>query len=228
MDYKKNLRYFENKKIPLYIGAAMIALGIVFLLGTRWSEFYYIMYPSSFFLLICGGIMFAVSKTSKSSDKSLDEAINESFKSFEEQTLKKFDLYERQLPYIESVLLEGYKYYEGSYLIRDGSGKYRTDVYAKTHVYFTKTELCIGSCEISFIKDEQTDKSISIPYESIKRAYMEDNVIEYKLKNKLVQIHYQTLHIETTNGEFTCQTYVSQYLDNLLENINRMAEERKN
>lgn len=223
MDYKKNLRYFKNKKIPIYTGAGMIVLGIVCFLATRWSEYYLILYPASIILLIVGGIMFAVSKTSQSNDKAIDDAINESFKMFEEQTLKRFDLYERQLPYVESALLDGYKYYEGSYLLRDKAGKYRTDVYTKTHVYFTKTELCIGSYEISLIKDEQTDKSVSYPYESIKRAYAKDDVIVYKQKNIIVTIHYQTLHIETVNGEFITQTPVSADLDALVENIGRMA-----
>lgn len=227
MDYKKNLRYFENKntkKILLYVSTVMIALSIIFFWATRWSEYYQLLYPASLIFLTAGGILFVVSKTTCSNDKVIDEAINESFKLFEEKTLKRFDLYERQLPYVESALLEGYRYYEGSYLIRDRSGKYRTDIYTKTHVYFTKTELCIGAFEISLIKDEQIDKSVLYPYESVIRAYAEDNVIEYQLKNKSQQIHYQTLHIETTTGEFVCQVYISQYLDNLIDDINRMAK----
>ena len=201
----------------------MIVLGIVCFMAARWSEYYLILYPASIILLIVGGIMFAVSKTSQSNDKVIDDAINESFKLFEEQMFKRFDLYERQLPYVESLLLEGYKYYEGSYLLHDKAGKYRTDVYTKTHVYFTKTELCIGSYEISLIKDEQIDKSVSFPYESIKKAYAEDNVIEYKLKNKSVTIRYQTFYIETANGEFITQANISSALDDLIENINRTA-----
>ena len=228
MDHKKNLRYFENKKIlkiMLYGSVCMITLGIICFLATHWSEYYQLLYPASFIFLIAGGILLAVSKTSCSNDKIIDEAINESFKLFEEQMLKRFDLYERQLPYVESALLEGYKFYKGSYLIRDGAGKYRTDVYTKTHVYFTKTELCIGALEISLIKDEQIDKSVSFSYKSIKMAYAEDDVIEYQLNNKSQQIHCQTFHIVTTTGEFVCQTYISQFLDNLIADINRLAKE---
>lgn len=221
MDYKKNLRYFENKKAMLYVGAALIAVGVVSFLLWRFTVHYYFFYPCMLFL-ITGGVLFTVSKTSRSSDKSIDEAIDDTFKQFEEQTLTRFDLYDRQLPYVESALLEGYKYYDGSYIVRDKSGGYRTDVYAKTHVYFTKTELCIGAYEISLIKDDQTDKSVSIPYESIKEAYLTDGETTYNMKNKSVTVNYQTLHIKTTDGEFTSQAQSSQTLDTLVEDINRV------
>ena len=223
MDYKKNLKYFENKKALLYGSAVTLALGVV-LWFSRWNPDYNeIIYYISIFFILTGGIVFAITSSSRSNDKKIDETIEESFKSFEEQTISRFDLHERQLPYIESVLIEGYKYYKGSYHLRDGSGKYRTDVYAKTRVYFTKTELCIGSYEISLIKDEQTDKSVSFPYESIIRAYVKDDAAEYKLKNKSVTMHYQTFHIEAVNGEFTAQAYISQDLDGMIGNITRMT-----
>lgn len=228
MDYKKNVKYFENKKIMLYGSAALLAVGVILWFGPFWSrDNYFVMYIFSVLSIIVGGIIFAVTLGSRSTDKKIDEQINEAFKHFEEETLQKYDLYERQLPYVESALIEGYKYYDGSFLHRDKDGKYRTDIYFKTHVYFTEEGLCLGSKEVSLIKDEQNDKSEQIPYVTIKSAYLSEDETVYVKGNKTVPVKYQTLHIaKTDDSEFISQVKSSQAVDTLVSDINHIRERK--
>lgn len=228
MDYKKNIKYFENKKILMYGSAVLLAVGVILWFGPFWSpDNYFVMYIFSVLSIIIGGVIFAITLGKRSNDKKIDEQINEVLKHFEEETLQKYDLYERQLPYVESAVIEGYKYFDGSLLRRDKDGKFRTEIYVKTHVYFTEEELCIGSKEISLIKDEQADKSEKIPYANIKKACLSDDETIYKKGNKTVPVKYQTLHIVKTDGtEFTAQTRSSQTVDTLVSDINHIRERK--
>ncbi len=227
MDYKKNLRYFENKKLLLYCSAGLLVLGIILWILPRSADNGFVMYILSVLSIVTGGAVFGISMTLRSNDKKIDENISDAFKLFEEETLQKFDLYERQLPYLESVLIESYKYFDGSYLRRDKEGRYRTEIYSKTHVYFVEEGICIGSKEISLIKDEQTDRSEQIPYGQIEKAYLTDDQTVYKKGSKTVPVGYQTLHIKKTDGtEFTAQSHSSQMLDTLVSDINHTKERK--
>lgn len=229
MDYKKNIRYFENKKPLLYCSAGLLVLGIVLWVLPRSADNWFVMYCLAVFCVIAGGAVFGISLTMRSNDRKIEENIRDAFDLFEEETLKRFDLYERQLPYISSVFMESYKYFDGSYLRRDREGKYRTEIYAETHVYFTEEGLCIGSMEISLIKDEKTDKSEQIPYADIEKAYLTDDETLYKKGSKTVPVKYQTLHIRKNDGtEFTAQAHSSRTLDTLVSDINHIKEKKTN
>ena len=225
MDYQKNLRYYQNKKIMLYGSAALLAAGVLLWVFPRSAENRFIMYRLSILFILVGGAALIITVTSRASDKMIDEAVAESLKLFEEETLQRFDLYERQLPFVESAVLEGYKYFDNSYLRRDKQGKYRTEIYAKTHVYFTSEELCIGAWEISLIEDKKTDKSAAVKYADTEKAYLTDDSMIYKKGNKNTEVKYQTLHIKKKDGEeLTFQAYSSEALDRLRDDINHVCE----
>ena len=227
MDYKKNYRYFENKKLLLYVGAGLLILGVILWILPRSRDYGFIIYILSVLSILSGGVIFVVTLSMRANDKKIDESVETAFSRFEDETLERYDLYERQLPYLESVLIESYKYFDGSYLRRDKEGRYRTEIYSKTHVYFVEEGICIGSKEISLIKDEQTDRSEQIPYGQIEKAYLTDDQTVYKKGSKTVPVGYQTLHIKKTDGtEFTAQSHSSQMLDTLVSDINHTKERK--
>lgn len=225
MDYKKNLKYYQNKKIMLIGSAALLAVGVLLWILPRSADNRFVMYILSVLSILVGGVALIITVTARSNDKRIDEDVEDAFKLFEEETLERFDLYERQLPYVESAVLEGYKYFESSYLRRDKSGRYRTEIYAKTHVYFVNDELCIGAWEISLIEDKKTDKSVSVKYSDIEKAYLTDDFTAYKKGKKSINVKYQTFHIKKKDGdELTFQAYSSEALDRLREDINHIIE----
>lgn len=225
MDYKKNLRYFQNKKLMLYGSAALLAVGALLWVLPRNADNRFVMYILSVILILVGGAALIITVTSRSGDKKIDEDVQDAFKLFEEETLERYDLYERQLPYVESAVLEGYKYFEGSYLRRDKQGKYRTEIYAKTHVYFVPENLCIGAYEISLIEDKKEDRSAAVPYSDIEKSYLTDDRITYKKGKKNIEVKFQTLHIKKKDGqELTYQAYSSEALDRLCEDINHIVK----
>ncbi|MBO4869533.1 MAG: hypothetical protein J5585_07455, partial [Clostridia bacterium] len=107
MDYKKNKKYFENKKLLLYGSAGLLLLGLLLWFGPfRSMDNRYIMNIFSVISIILGGVVFAITVGSRSTDKKIDEQITEAFKLFDEETDEKFDLYERQLNYITPAEFE--------------------------------------------------------------------------------------------------------------------------
>ena len=225
MEYKKNLKYFENKKLMLYGSAALLVLGLFLWFGPFWSrDNHYVMYIISVISIIAGGVIFAVTVSSRSSDKKIDEQVTEAFKLFDEETDEKFDLYERQLNYITPAEFEGYKYFEGSMLRRDRSGRYRTDVYVKNRVCFTADTLVIASRQISLICDETVDNSREIPYADIKSASAPDGVTAYGK----VKIAYQNFTLQLNNGDvLVYQAKPSQAVDQLVSDVNHQIERHR-
>lgn len=227
MDYKKNYRYFENKKLLLYVGAGLLILGVILWILPRSRDYGFIIYILSVLSILSGGVIFVVTLSMRANDKKIDESVETAFSRFEDETLERYDLYERQLHYVESAVIEGYKYFEGSFLRRDREGRYRTEIYAVTHVYFVEEGLCIGSREVSLIEDKQTDKSEDIPYSMVDRAYLTDDELIYKKGKKTIPVRYQTLHILKTDGsEFSAQAHSSQALDKLVSDINHIKERK--
>lgn len=229
MDYKKNISYFENKRLFLYGGAVLLALGLLLMFGPFGDrDSGPILYILSVLSLAAGGVAFTLSVTTRSTDKKIDDDIAAAFRYFDEEKLEKFDLYERQLPYIRSVELEDYEYYEGSMIRRDKAGHYRTDLYGKTHIYFTENTLCIVFTAVSLIKDEKTEKDIEVPYEEIKKAYLADKTVNYAYGKKTVTITVPMLHIECEDGEeHVYQVRSDLEVDTAVEDINRLAEKAK-
>ena len=229
MDYKKNINYFENKRLFLYGGAGLLALGLILMFGPFGDrDSGPILYILSVLSLIAGGIAFTLSVTTRSNDKKIDDDLAAAFRYFDEEKLAKFDLYERRLPYIQSVELADYEYYEGSMIRRDKAGHYRTDLFGKTHIYFTESTLCIVCTTVSLIKDEKTDEDIEVPYAAVKKAYLTDRTVAYTYGKKAVTVTVPMLHIECEDGaEHVYQVRSDLEVDTAVENINRLAEKAK-
>ena len=214
MDYKKNIKYFENKKILLYGSAGLLVLGLFLWFGPfRSMDNRFIM-----------NIFSVISVGSRSTDKKIDEQVTEAFKLFDEETDEKFDLYERQLNYITPAEFEGYKYFEGSMLRRDRSGRYRTDVYVKNRVCFTADTLVVASRQISLICDETSDNSREIPYADIKCASAPDGETDYGK----VKVAYQNFTLQLNNGDvLVYQAKPSQAVDQLVSDVNHQIERHR-
>ncbi len=229
MDYRKNINYFENKKLLLYGGAGLLVLGLVLMFGPFGDrDNYMILYILSVLSLIAGGVAFTLAVTTRSTDKKIDEDLAEEYKYFDEEKLAKFDLYERQLTYIKSVEIEDYQYYDGSMIRRDRMSHYRTDLYGKTHIYFTENTLCVVNKNVSLIKDEKTDHDIEVPYKDIKKAFLTDKTVSYTLGKKAVTVTVPMLHIEyEAGGEDVYQVKSDLETDTAVEDINRLAEKAK-
>ena len=225
MDYKKNFKYFENKKLLLYGSGALLAIGLLLWFGPFWGpDNHYVMYIFSVLSIVLGGVVFMISVGSTSTDKKIDEQIEEAFKLFDDETNEKFDLYERQLSYVTPAQFEGYKYYEGAMVRRDRSGRYRTDIYVKNRVCFTKETVVIACREISLIKEQINDRSVEIPYADIKTASAEDGSIRYGKAT----VKFVTVSIELNSGDtLQYQAQASQAIDQLVADVNHLAEKRR-
>ena len=229
MDYRKNINYFINKRLFLYGDAGLIVLGLILTFGPFGDrDNFRILYILSLISFVFGGIAFTASVTTRSTDKTIDEAIESFYKYFDEEKLEKFDLYKRQLSYVKSVELSDYEYYEGSMIRRDKTGHYRTDLYRKMHVYFTDHTLCVVYTSVSLVKDEKTDRDIEIPYGDIKKAYLKDKTVNYKYGKKDVAITLPELYIECENGNIHIYQVRSDLeVETMVEDINRLAEKAK-
>ena len=83
MDYKKNLKYYQNKKIMLIGSAALLAVGVLLWILPRSADNRFVMYILSVLSILVGGVALIITVTARSNDKRIDEDVEDAFKLFE-------------------------------------------------------------------------------------------------------------------------------------------------
>ena len=225
MYYKKNKRYFENKKTVYFIGLGLLATAFVlFVLPVNLNA-----YRAVSILLIpmtvAGCVMFFGSILRRSSEADIDEDVDKELEGFEEKARQHFDLYERELPYISSVVMQRYYYYDTPYIRRDRQGEYRTDRYMKNVIYFTKEGLCAASRTVHLIEEGTEDAFFEIPYTEIFDVKLEKKSKKYKIGRKDKDIKFFEFNIYGKDGVlFSCQTKHDYAVECAVDDIKKLAE----
>ncbi|MBO4422056.1 MAG: hypothetical protein J5879_01350 [Clostridia bacterium] len=229
MYYDKNVRYFENKKFVLYTGFILMVSAIV--LFYAWPiDMDNVLYLPFIFMviLVTGCVMFFGSLMKRSSERNINEDIEHELKDFEEKAYFDLDMYGKELPYINSIKAESYRYYETPYVRRDREGIYRTDVYVKTLIYFSEDTLRAASRSICLTHEDTHDDYTYINYKDIVRAAVDPAQRIYTVGRKRVVIRYYDLNIYGENGIlFSCQCRNDYTVECAVEDINNLAKKSR-
>lgn len=227
MNFEKNKRYFANKKLPMLIGGGLLAVGIVFLLMRGSWDFD----PSlvGIPLALIGAVVFFADRMRTARDSQLDEAIAKKRRYTEEKEYEKYDLYERQLSYINHVLTEQYIYTEDSLIKRDGNGKYRSDRYSIVNLYFVESELIYVRQEFSFVEEYELIDDAAVPYASIGDVSVEEVNSPYKYGKKDINIRHYRFTVKDTEGNIilSCPTTFDAAMDECVKDIMKLAEKAR-
>ncbi len=176
-------------------------------------------------VLIAGCVMFFGSLLRRSSESEIDEEVLKMLQGFEEKARFELDVYEKELPYVSSLVTEGYHYFDTPYIKRDGQGEYRTDHYVKTLVYFTKDELRASTRTAHLAEEGVDDELFFVPYKDITEAKLEKKSREYQKGKKTLVIPFYELNVYGRDGVlFGCQTKYNYAVECAVEDINKLAE----
>jgi len=229
MYYDKNRRYFENKKVIYFIGLGLIAAALVlFFIWPVDQDNYRIITFTVVPVLTAGCIMFFGSMLRRSSESEIDEDVMKELDGFDQKAYFDLDLYDRELPYISSVIMEGYHYFDTPYIRRDSQGIYRTDHYVRTLVYFTKEALCIASRTVHLAEEGRDDRYFVIPFEEITDAKLEEKSREYTVGKKQVTVKFYEFNVYCGDElRFSAQTRYDYTVECAIEDIKKQAKRAK-
>lgn len=228
MYYDKNRRYFENKKGAFFIGLGLLAAAFILFVMPSTLDNYRIISILVVPTLIGGCVLFFGSMLRRSSEFEIDEDVDKELEGFEDKAYYHFDLYDRELHYINKAVMQGYHYFDTPYVRRDRQGVYRTDHYMKNVIYFTSEGLCAASRTVHLIDEETDDAFTGIPYTDITDVKLEKNERSYQIGKKTVIIPFYEFNIYGSDGIlFSCQTRYDYAVECAVDDIKMLAEKSR-
>ena len=228
MYYDKNRRYFENKKVAFFIGLGLLSAALVLFVMPATLDNYRIISILVVPTLISGCILFFGSMLRRSSEAEIDEDVDRELEGFEEKAHMHFDLYDRELPYISTAVMQGYHYFDTPYIRRDRQGVYRTDHYMKNAVYFTAEGLCAASRTVHLIDEETDDVYVNVPYTDITDVKLEKKERSYQIGKKTVIIPFYEFNVYGSDCIlFSCQTRHDYAVECAVTDIKKLAEKSR-
>ena len=228
MYYDKNRRYFENKKTAFFIGLGLLLAAFILFVMPATLDNYRIISILVIPTLIAGCVLFFGSMMRRSSEAEIDEDVEKELEGFEDAVHRRFDLYDKELPYISTAVMERYHYYDTPYIRRDRQGEYRTDHYMKNVIYFTSDGLCAASRTVHLTDEGTDDAFYDISYKDITDVKLEENSKTYNIGKKEVTIHFYEFNIYGSDGIlFSCQTKRDYAVECAVEDIKTLAEKSR-
>ena len=229
MYYDKNRRYFENKKFVMYTGFVLIIAAFVLFYIWPVDEDNISYIPIVFLVVLgTGCFMFFRERMRRSSERDIDEDIERELAGFDEKAYFDLDLYGRELPYINPLLMQFYVYYDTPYIRRDKEGVYRTDRYERCRVYFTEDSVFTASRTVRLVEEGVDDEYKEIKYKDIVRASIDRAQRIYTIGKRKVTVNYYDLNIYGENGVlFSSQCRNDYTVECAVEDINKSAEKHR-
>ena len=230
MDYKKNLKYFKSNDKHFYIGAAIMALGIICF--ALYYFFWIIFLPyheiTSVLLIVTGAITAFVPLSFRSSEKEIDEMLLRSTQNYAMETAEKAGLEQHLHPNIKPATVGDFIYEGEDVLLRKGriDSKVRSDVYAATAMIFTCRGIYVVQKRFSLVEKSLAESEAEFVYTDIdevsvmaEELYFE-NVGRVKASFIVIKVGgKEAMRIPASNA-FSCER--------LCEDINHTVKNAKN
>lgn len=164
MNYKHNMNYFKSGDGLKFLGAALAIIGaFVFYFG--WS---YISYILSCIAIPAGLFLFFWSTSRRSSDKDIEEAVEEMCSDVRIHWEEEKKLSSRRKKSFEPIVVRGYEYDEGSMLKKMKNGSLCSSRYTAAEIAVLEDALYITTKSFSLIADECEDRKTEIPFSEIR------------------------------------------------------------
>ncbi len=219
MDYKNNNRYFHRSFKLLYIGAPMIAIGAVVVFGKIFRRYVHI---ENIFtaLMAVGALIVLFFLVSFPRDKEYDRGIREKTGGIRAAAEAKITPLEHTPHFMENYVAEGFVYGDGTSELKRGSdGIFRTDLYTASQLIITLKKLYIYTVTFSMIKDETATEFISLEFDSIISASVEEELFELDYEGKHGAIRRAFFCIKTAEKEYRLPTHNDSLADNMASKI---------
>lgn len=223
MDYKKNLRYFQNDMRLLITGVSFTAVSVLlWMIRVDWEFQPRWIAP---YTAVVGIVLLVIEFSLKASSKTLDELIEYRKRNMEDAVKMKYDLYDRQIKFVNSAVMESYDYTDRTYIRRDGNGRFRTANYAVARIYFTNETLCFVKKTFSLLEDKEELTMAEIPYAELTGAHIDEADFTQTVGKREYTVKYHAFVIEGKDGAvFSCPSPIDHSLTTCVEDIEHMIK----
>ena len=230
METKRNVKYFiaPPVSIPAIVGWVIAAIGVIFMIIGKDLMF------AGVIVAIAGLAVIVISSGGKSTDTDIEFQISERTKDLQEQSEKKFEVYEKSfLKMLKPVNLRGYDFEakeEPFYYKKGADGVSRTNYFTGMNLIFTSEKMFAYGRRFSLI-DESVDSIIANTFYFIEleKAELEEKTFTYKNKGRDVNIKYYVFRIvkeDGSNAVEMCVDYGAD-IDKYGDQISRVIVTRK-
>jgi len=230
METKRNIKYFTAPLVNVLaiIGWAVLIIGVILAASSFMTRM------PGLITAIVGFIIAVAASGGKSNDTDLDFQVAEKIKDLQEQSEKKFEVYEKSfLKMLKPINLKGYDFEakeEPFYYRKGADGKHRTNYFAGCNLIFTNEKVFIYKRRFS-LSDELIDDitPTNYFYYDLDKAEVEEKVYETTVGKHQVQVPFYVFKILKADGTEAlrmCVEYGAD-TDKAVENITRAIAVRK-
>lgn len=228
METKRNVKYFTAPPISIVTIIALVFTVVMFVLIFNSKTL-----PIGVIGVIVGIAVVAFSSGGKASDVDIEYQATEYTKDLEEESMKKYEVYEKNfLKTMKPLNFRGYDYdesREGFYYRKGRDGTPRTSYFSAANMIFTSEKVYIYSKRISLVDETKHDIITgSYKYSDLDRAMIEEKSYTVKGSKGNATIPLYLFTLLKKNGEKAFEMYVDYGADTDLavDNINRTIKVR--
>ena len=228
METKRNVKYFTAPPISIVTIIALVFTVVMFVLIFNSKTL-----PIGVIGVIVGIAVVAFSSGGKASDVDIEYQATEYTKDLEEDSMKKYEVYEKNfLKTMKPLNFRGYDFdesREGFYYKKGRDGTPRTSYFAAANMMFTSEKIYIYSKRISLINEEKHEIITgSYKYSDLDRAMIKEKSYAVKGAKGDASIPLYLFTLLKKDGEKAFEMYVDYGADTDLavENINRTIKVR--
>ena len=222
MNKRHNENYFKKTDIILYIGAVMLlAGGILLTVGKRrWVA------PCCILMAI-GAVIFIIGTTVRSNEKEMMAILTKKLEGMD-MSFDTLGVPERRvLRDVKPIIIENYEYDE-TVMLRQGKNATISSKYTKAFIFTLTDGFLVRTRTVSLISDEDRNKRIEIPFDSISdiSVIREDKKLNFNKKD--FDITTDRLVIKYGNGyKISIPMHVDITSKDLADKLNKVDKEYK-
>ncbi|MBR7101597.1 MAG: hypothetical protein IKC74_04845 [Clostridia bacterium] len=222
MNKRHNENYFKKTDIILYIGAVMLlAGGILLTVGKRrWVA------PCCILMAI-GAVIFIIGTTVRSNEKEMMAILTKKLEGMD-MSFDTLGVPERRvLRDVKPIIIENYEYDE-TVMLRQGKNATISSKYTKAFIFTLTDGFLVRTRTVSLISDEDRNKRIEIPFDSISdiSVIREDKKLNFNKKD--FDITTDRLVIKYGNGyKISIPMHVDITSKDLADKLNKVVKEYK-
>ena len=229
MDFKQNEKYFRSNNTHVYIGIAMLAVGVALVVLQRAFWLYFYLFTIGLALAVIGALLAFVPKWGRSSDKDIDEQIKNETDGYLKKKIDELALYGALSPNADSIVIAGYIFDSENALVRRGlDGKIRASEYSVAAIIITKNSVVTSKKTFSLTDDRKSEETNEFLFTDTDRVEVTDRMTEFhdgknncEMKTSEFVIYREGINV------FRAPTAPNALVESAAENINMLIKRAK-
>ncbi len=194
METKRNLKYFTSKGINPFILIALVLIIVGICCLAFASRGMFRLRIAGVVIAIVGLGLWIFTSGGIASGDDIEYAVGEKMKDMTEEGMKRFELFEKSLKFLQPQTVRGYEFTDDVYYKKGSDGKNRTSIFSAAILFFTGDKLFIHRRRFSFV-DDAVDEILGggYRYADLDHAEVEEHKFERQVGKR--NIHFTDYHL---------------------------------